>query len=179
MRRGEWLSSPPTLSTDGEGASSSSTSSTTAPEAETWQEEVRAKVAALGPGGQVIAAALASMTLDGDRVACESMGSPWPMLSGPENAGNLAAARAVLTEAWLQTIAVIMPAGGMGKWSAPTMAVGSAAGGKAMVFLAARRARRGARVVDVAPRHPDDERTTTEVDAKAETFQAEEGMPWG
>lgn len=103
-------------------------------------ERIAAGVARMGPAGQAVAAMLASMTVDGDRQLCERMGCPWPMLSGDENAGNLAVARAVLTQAWTETLAMMWPRIDS-KWSAPTMAAGAAVSGKVLVVVAARRGR--------------------------------------
>ena len=124
---------------------------------------------------------LASMTVDGDRLACERLGAPWPMLSGEGEAfdARRAAVREVLTEAWKQTIAMIMPSTSLGKWSAPTMAIGSAAAGKGMVFLAVRRARgRGAAPAERSPRAGADDNGRSEVEDMAIEDANAEGTPW-
>ena len=130
-----------------------------------WDAEIAARVERMGPEGAFIAKMLTAMTLDGDRVACEKMGAPWPFLSGESNAANLEKCRGVLEHAWTETLAMIWPRFNS-KFSAPTIAVGATVGGKVMLVVAAKRSGRG-RVVDAK---------ATEAPPRS---AAGGGMPWG
>lgn len=111
--------------------------------ADAHDAEIQARIEKMGPQGIAVAAMLASITLDGDRVRCEQMGLKWPGVS--DNPTGLQMARELLTQAWTETLAMIWPRTNS-KYSSPMLAGGALVGGKVLVVVAAKQSG-GRRVV--------------------------------